>query len=232
MKEEVGMKRRGPTWALVALAATGIVALSATSSVAAENLWENQYGLTGGTIASAGAAQVTLDPLDAGPYVNPLGVGQVLYGTYYDVREFDGDAQFANIQILNTNTNNTNLGPCQPADYVSGNDGSSCYNPDGGILAKIRFRDAKNSVELLDFNIALSCGEVWAGQILLNEVSGLPQIRSEYPIVTSVTASTVNTQNIIQGGKDFTQPGGVAVADMLRGYFEIFAMEALPCEPQ
>lgn len=232
MKEEVGMKRRGPTWALVALAATGIVALSATSSVAAENLWENQYGLTGGTIASAGAAQVMLDPLDAGPYVNPLGVGQVLYGTYYDVREFGGDAQFANIQILNTNTNNTNLGPCQPADYVSGNDGSSCYNPDGGILAKIRFRDAKNSVELLDFNIALSCGEVWAGQILLNEVSGLPQIRSEYPIVTSVTASTVNTQNIIQGGKDFTQPGGVAVADMLRGYFEIFAMEALPCEPQ
>ncbi len=233
MKEEVGMKRRGPTLALVALAATGIVALTPAMSVAAENLWENLAGLTGGTITNDDTdTQVTLGVVEAGPYVNPLGVGQVLYGTYYDVREFEGDAQFANIQILNTNTNNQGLPLCTDPDYVSGNDGSTCYNPDGGILAKVRFRDAKNSIELLDFNIALSCGEVWAGQILLNEVVGVPQIRSIYPIVTNVTPNTITTQDILTTAKDFTQPGGVAVDDMVRGYFEIIAMEALPCEPQ
>ena len=230
MKEEVGMKRRGPTWALVALAATGIVAVSATSSVAAENLWENAYGLTGGTTASAGG-EVTLDPLEAGPYVNPHGVGQVLYGAYYDVRQLDGDAQFANIQILNNNTNNTNLDDCLDDDFISGNDGSSCYNEDGGILAKVRFRDAVNSVEVLDFNIALSCGEVWAAQVRLNDTTGVPNVRSIYPIVTNISGSSITTSNVLDGaGRDFANV--VPTADMARGYFEVFAMESLPCEPE
>ncbi len=65
---------------------------------------------------------------------------------------------------INTNTNNTGLVACVDQDRIDGVNGGGCYDPNGGILAKVRFRESKTSQEALDFLIALSCGEVCAGR--------------------------------------------------------------------
>ncbi len=216
MKEEAGKMLRGSTRALVGLAAAGLVASSGQIAQAQENLYENIYGLNSnsGVVANAG--------------LNPNGVGQLLYGSYYDVRAVDGDAQHVNIQILNNNTNVDSLPECTDEDFYEGNAGSTCYNPYGGILAKVRFRDFRKSRELLDFNIALSCGEVWAGAVTLGD--SVPVITSIYPIVTAATSTTISTDDVLVGGQPFSTINALA-DDQNRGYFEVIAMEALPCEP-
>lgn len=219
MKEEAGMKRRSPTRALVGLAAAGLVALFGSTAVAQENIYKNDTGIGFG----------------AGPTLNPGGSGQLLYAGYYDVRDVDGDAQHNNIQILNTNTNDTNRPWCDDEHYDRGVAGESCYDPEGGILAKVRFREAIDSNEVLDFVVPLSCGEVWAGNIKLNE-GGIPRIKSSYPVYDAVEtfpneAVEIKTSRLFENGRAFVGAAGVSVADMSRGYIEVFAMEALNCEP-
>ena len=189
MKEEVGMKRRGPMWALVGVVTAGLVALSGSPSLAQEDIYENVTGLMAGTMVPGNAGLELAGFTEAGPRLNPNGVGQFLMGAYYDVRPVGADPQINNIQIINTNTNNVDLPPCTmgatdtTSDYYKGIDGAGCYNANGGILAKVRFRESKTSQEVLDFVIALSCGEVWAGKIDLNDATGLPEMESRYPIV-------------------------------------------------
>src|SRR5690606_8180898 len=64
----------------------------------------------------------------AGMTLNPGGVGQLLYGTLYDVRRVAGlageDDQAVNIQIVNLNPLGGEL---------------------GGVLARVRFRESKTS---------------------------------------------------------------------------------------
>ena len=221
------MKRRGPTKALVGLAAAGFVVLAGSASFAAVNIYESDAGLSEGENAI---------PAPSGPNLNPHGIGQFLLGTYYDVRQVDGDSQINNIQIINTNTNNTNLPPCNTLDRVSGiSGGGACYDPNGGILAKIRFRESKTSKEVLDFVIALSCGEVWAGRIALNVASELPEISSIFPIVTSFAAASITTTPAFRDSPQTFAPTGIptglTAADIQRGHFEVIAMEALSCEP-
>lgn len=220
------MKRRGPTWALVGLTAAGFVALSVSASLAVNNIYESDSGLSDGTNAT---------PAPSGPNLNPNGIGQFLLGTYYDVRVVDGDSQINNIQIVNTNTNNTSLETCDDGDREDGvNGGGACYDPNGGILAKVRFRESKTSKEILDFVIALSCGEVWAGRVALNVASELPEISSVFPIVTSFSGAAVTTTQAFLSPQGFAPTGiptGLTAADLQRGHFEVIAMENLPCEP-
>jgi hypothetical protein len=152
--------------------------------------------------------------------LNPGKTGQWLWGTYYDVRPVQNgttggeDAQDTNIAILNTNSNNI---------------GDPNYNPNGGILARVRFRESKTSREVLDFDIILSCAEVWTAKV---ELSGnLPRIISNDPIRIAASGTTFTTAPILAGGRSFVLPQGLVNADVQRGYFEIIAEEALPCEP-
>ncbi|MBY0278133.1 hypothetical protein K2Z84_22590 [Candidatus Binatia bacterium] len=171
----------------------------------------------------------------AGPRLNPNGIGQYLVGSYYDVRPVGvGNPTNVNIQIINTNTNNTGLPLCSEADYANGTDGAGCYNPRGGILAKIRFRESKLSKEVLDFVVPISCGEVWAGEVSLGDT--LPIIKSKYPIATSTSnANAIIADDLLLNGQQFvpsgTLPAGVTAADVQHGYIEVIAMEALNCEP-
>jgi len=230
MKEEAGMKLWSPTRAFVGLAAAGLVALLGTTANASENIYKNLNGLG----------------QEAGPTLNPGGSGQVLVGGLIDVRDNDG-VQINNIQILNQNTNDTSKPDCTTQDFEEGIDGTGCYNEAGGILAKVRFRAYKESTEVLDFVIALSCGEVWAGNVSLDGTT--PVVKSKFPVVVKdgtgiyegestndsqvVTAPAFDPNN---GGA--AQPflgvgqGGVADdADQQRGYIEVFALEPLACEP-
>jgi hypothetical protein len=211
------------------LAAAGFVVLAGSASFAANNIYESIDGLSSGLNAT---------PAPSGPNLNPNGIGQFLMGALYDVRTVDGDAQINNIQIVNTNTNNTGLPLCEAGDYADGvSGGGACYDPNGGILAKVRFRESKTSREVLDFVIALSCGEVWAARVSLNTTTNLPEISSQFPIVTGSSATAFTTEPAFavtaQGFAPLGLGGfpGITEADVQRGHFEVIAMEALPCEP-
>ena len=211
MKEEVGMNRWRPSGALAALAAAGVLAVSASTAMAVSDgsPYTNVLGIS---TANTEATQT----------LNPGLTGQWLWGTYFDVRQVkngstgSSDAQDVNIQILNSNPNNP---------------GSDGYNPRGGILARVRFRESKTSRELLDFDVALSCAEVWTGKIELPAGSGTPRVVSNDPIRTASGAATFTTSPALASGRTFTKPVGLTDADIQRGYFEVIAEEALPCEP-
>jgi len=223
----------------------------------AEDIYENigglsSSGLGGGAIfALQGGGSAPAGFSNAGPTYNPNGIGQYLFGQYYDVRTVDGDAQVTNIAIVNTNSNNGNLPTCTLIDVVQGRDGENCFFdqsdqvdlPKGGILAKVRFRESRYSSEVLDFNIALSCGEVWTARVTLG-ADGFPRLESTSLVVTSATGSfgsgTVRTRpafNPAEGGNPAQfrfsggAPGSLVAADAARGYIEVIGIADLPCEP-
>jgi hypothetical protein len=226
----------------------------------AEDIYENTSGLTWNGNTGTGGANF---PLLAGGFaqagisnanatLNPNGIGQYLFGQYYDVREVDGDSQVTNIAIVNTNSNNGNLPTCTTTDVIQGRDGENCFFdqdpqvdlPKGGILAKVRFRESRYSTEVLDFNIALSCGEVWTARVAIG-ADGFPRLTSTSPVVTSFTGNfgvggTLRTRpafNPAEGGSaaQFRFAGGAPAnlvpADAARGYMEVIGISDLPCEP-
>ena len=261
MKEEVGMKRRGALGALAGWVVVGMLVCSGTSAFGqAEDIYENTSGLTWNGIVGTGGANF---PLLAGGFaqagisnanatLNPNGIGQYLFGQYYDVRDVDGDAQVTNIAIVNTNSNNGNLPTCTQTDVLQGRDGENCFFdqstdvdlPKGGILAKVRFRESRYSTEVLDFNIALSCGEVWTARVSLG-ADGFPRLTSDHLVVTSATGNfgvggTLRTRpafNPAEGGTPAQfrfggqAPGSLVAADAQRGYIEVIGISDLPCEP-
>lgn len=199
---------------LAVLAAAGVLAVSASTALAvspkspytdAKGISDNKTGLPGMTL-------------------NPGGTGQWLWGTFFDVRAVKNpgtgasDPQAVNIQIVNTNSNDPE------ADH---------YNPYGGLIARVRFYESKTSREVLDFDIVLSCAEVWAGKIE-NQASGTPRVVSGdayVPGQKGVTATTFTTEAFPAAGYPFVLPTGLTATDIQRGYFSVTAMEALPCEP-
>lgn len=215
-QEEVGMKRRGPFKVLVGVAAAGIVCWLASSAFAIhlgpENIYTNDTGLNG--------AAGTVDPnRAAGPDVNPGGIGQVLFAGYYDVRKVVNpgpgllEPQVTNLQIVNT------------APVVD--------NTDQGVLARIRFRESKTSQEVLDFNIVLSCGQVWVASVFLDDAVDLPAITSPDPVVTNdpTAGGDIQFSPILTTPQRFIKPASLSNDDIKRGYFEVFAEEAIPCAP-
>ena len=92
--------------------------------------------MIGGVAMTHTVSALPTGPAAAGDaYVNPNGLGQALVFPYYTVR--DGFRSFFNI----TNTS------------------------DETIAIKVRFREAQNSRDALDFNIVMSPEDVWAGFI-------------------------------------------------------------------
>jgi hypothetical protein len=219
MKEEVGMKRRGPSKLLVGMAAAGLVTWLASAAVASvdqgpENVYTNVNGVNG-------AEGTTSNTRAAGPEVNPGGIGQVLYAGLYDVRSVPSaldpsvlEPQFTNFAILNSAP-------------IPG-------NTNQGVLARIRFRESKTSQEVLDFNIVLSCGQVWVGQVFLDAAVDLPAITSPDPVVTSepFTNPIISYSPVLAANAQrFVKPTALQNVDIQRGYFEVFAEEAIPCAP-
>ena len=195
-----------------------LVAIPAAEANAPVNVYRNSYG--------------TGAPGDvAAPVLNPAGEGQVVLAPYYDVRPEDGDARHTNIQILNVNTADASLPECTLADFVAGVDGTRCYNPDGGILARVRFRESLASAEGMSFAVALGCGEVWAGAVTLGPDS-LPQLRSAAPVVTEENAAELITTDAFRTPVPFSMEMPGDPEDWQRGFFEVIGIESLPCLPR
>lgn len=73
-------------------------------------------------------------------YQDPNGNGQVLLYPYYTVQQSGGNSYNTYISVVNTTTR--------------------------GKAIKVRFREGKNSREVLDFNLFLSPNDVWTGAII------------------------------------------------------------------
>ncbi len=128
--------------------------------------------------------------------LNPGGVGDSLLYGYYNVR--------SNINIFNVvNTSSAD-----------------------GVKARIVFRNAKDSREVLDFNICLSKGDVWTA-FLLDDGTQARIFAFDTDTVTGVADTFPSAgQQFISG--TFVD-GTVITPDQTReGYFELVGMSTIP----
>ena len=187
------------------------------------NVYRNLAGTRGGTAI-------------AGPIINPGNQGQIVLGPYFDARERGIDPQSTNIlpqhtnlQIWNRNSSDSNLPECTRKDFLAGLDGLHCYNPLGGILARVFFREAGTSQLALSFPIAIGCGQTWAGVISMGE-NNLPQVRTRFPVVTADADGLFSAHiplDPLPFEKDVNATG--SIEDWQRGFFEIIGIESIPC---
>lgn len=159
----------------------------------------------------------------AGMTVNPGRTGQVLFGAYFDVRALvlaggGTDSQLTLISIRNESTPDKK---------------SSAYDPRGGVLLRMRFRESKYGLPSDNIDIALGCGQTWSGTLSLGS-DGIARIRSADPVRSALLPNLVTTLVTLNGstGKALTWSGGLdRPLDLQRGLIEVFAVEALPCKP-
>ena len=135
---------------------------------------------------------------DGTPYVNPNGLGQALVFPYYTVR--DGFKSFFNI----TNTS------------------------DETIAIKVRFREAQNSRDALDFNIVMSPEDVWAG--FIEDTASGPVVKTlDNSCVVgapSIKGSGQPLSNVGYGDliASFEDQGPNGIDRTREGYVEVIAM--------
>jgi len=137
-------------------------------------------------------------------YVNPNGTGQVLYYPYYTVQSVGGNAYNTLLAVTNTTT--------------------------AVKVIKVRFREGKNSREVLDFNLYLSPNDMWTAGIIPSSAATDSAAR----IVTTDVSCT--NPPIPAAGVDFRSFGytggnsdGLAsgVDRTREGYFEMIEMGVL-----
>lgn len=212
------------SWAIAALASWLLLA-PAPSAIAGENPYTNEQGITSATFLDKGF--LSEDDYDrASVSVNPGGAGQMLLGSYYDVRLLHGvdgsvDPQQTRITIRN-------LSPADPT--------SPGYNPLGGVLFRFALREANVAVLTMTFPVLIGCGQTWHATIFRG-AEGFPYIRSDDPIVREAGFDKLFTGPVIAGpdgdvlrilgfiGND-TSP-----IDIQTGRIEIYAIEAAACQP-
>jgi hypothetical protein len=154
--------------------------------------------------------------------VNPGGVGQVLIGPYYDVRPLVGpnsavQAQQTQIKIVNV---------------ASG--------ANAGVLFRLRFRDSKYGVTLLGVAGIVGCGQTWSATVFARP-DGTPAVRSTSQTLSSFLVGDASQSGVIESTKGLNFPNGVplsanppapfALADMQRGYFDVYPELAVTCAP-
>lgn len=145
-------------------------------------------------------------------FVNPQGLGDLLIYGYYNVRNNEMNV----FNVVNTS--------------------------DRGVRARIRFKEAKNSCEVLDFDVCLSAHDVWHG-IITRDASGVgilnaTNIDTDTPIAVGDVRGLTPTSST-PSGEPFPQlfPNGlkfktgslkncdstITPDDTLEGYFIVIA---------
>ena len=125
--------------------------------------------------------------------INPGGLGDSLLYGYYNVR---GNVNLFN--VVNTST-------------------------DQGAKVRVVFRNAKNSIECLDFSICLSEGDVWTGFLIDNGTTA-ELCSLDTDTYTDPTIPTSCQAFKYDGGGGIT---GVTADDCREGYFEIVGMDGI-----
>ena len=145
------------------------------------------------TLGLAGAAEAVM--------VNPNGLGQVLVYPYYTVR------------------NGYNVGGVSAAPF---NTLLSIVNTTNSTKAvKVRFREGKASVEVLDFNVFLSPYDVWTAAV---EPDGAGGAQIETNDNTCTVPSFTKGVGVPFRQTALTDPIGASADRVTEGYFEVFEM--------
>jgi hypothetical protein len=137
-------------------------------------------------------------------YQNPNGLGQALIYPYYTVQQAGGNSYNTYLAVVNTTTQ--------------------------GKALKVRFREGKNSREVLDFNLYMSPNDVWTAAIVpADATTGSPA-----RLVSSDTSCT--NPAIPTGGVDFrnlqysganADGTGTGLDRTREGYLEVIEMATL-----
>ena len=134
-------------------------------------------------------------------YQNPNGLGQALIYPYYTVQQAGGNAYNTYLSIVNTTTT--------------------------GKALKVRFREGKNSREVLDFNLYMSPNDVWTAAIVPADAT----TSSPGHLVTAdksctnppIPATGVDFRNIQYSGAN-TDNAGTGLDRTREGYLEVIEM--------
>jgi hypothetical protein len=137
-------------------------------------------------------------------YLDPDGTGQVLIYPYYTAQSSSGSAYNTLLSVTNTAFDTK--------------------------VVKVRFREGRNGLQVLDFNIYLGGGDMWTAAIVANSGGGAS--------IVSHDASCTNPP-LPSAGQGFTNVAFVGSPDglgggaerTLEGYFEMFEMATLTGAP-
>jgi len=153
------------------------------------------------TLGLAGAAEAVM--------VNPNGLGQVLVYPYYTVR------------------NGYNVGGVSAAPF---NTLLSIVNTTASTKAvKVRFREGKASVEVLDFNVFLSPYDMWTAAV---EPDGAGGAMIETGDNTCTIPTFTHGVGVPFRQTAMTDPIGASADRLTEGYFEVFEMATYdPADP-
>jgi hypothetical protein len=153
------------------------------------------------TLGLAGAAEAVM--------VNPNGLGQVLVYPYYTVR------------------NGYNVGGVSAAPF---NTLLSIVNTTASTKAvKVRFREGKASVEVLDFNVFLSPFDMWTAAV---EPDGAGGAMIETGDNTCTIPTFTHGVGVPFRQTAMTDPIGASADRLTEGYFEVFEMATYdPADP-
>ena len=134
-------------------------------------------------------------------YQDPSGNGQVLLYPYYTVQQSGGNSYNTYLSVVNTTTR--------------------------GKALKVRFREGKNSREVLDFNLFLSPNDVWVGVILPGDTSTTSGGRLITPDTSctnpAIPATGIDFRNYAYVGAQ-SDSAGAGVDRTREGYLEILEM--------
>ncbi len=134
-------------------------------------------------------------------YQDANGLGQALIYPYYTVQSADGNSFNTYLSVVNT----TNTGK----------------------VVKVRFREGKNSREVLDFNLYLSPNDVWTGAIIpasSDSAAGGRLITSDVSCTNpAIPATGVDFRNFQYSGA-FDDGAGTTLSRTREGYVEMLEM--------
>ena len=142
----------------------------------------------------------------AGTVLNPEGKGDMLIFPYYETRLLDGKSQQTIFAIINEGLGTTN----------------------GGVAAKLRFREWDKSVEVFDIDIWLSINDVWVGSVT-QSAGGSAQLSTPDWVIVGSEACVFELKKAFVDGAGgpvefatFNLPTG---STNLYGYFEVIGEE-------
>lgn len=137
-------------------------------------------------------------------HVNPAGLGQFLIYPYYTVQQADGNAYNTYVTVVNTTTT--------------------------GKVVKVRFREGKNSREVLDFNLYLSPNDVWVGVLSPADATTTSPGRLTTPDTSctnpAIPATGVDFRNFAMvSAEDFVSDK--SLARTREGYLEMYELASV-----
>lgn len=146
----------------------------------------------------AGLGMVGMASTASAVYVNPNGLGQVLIYPYYT-------AQGGNVTAFSV----VNTG-------------------DTAKAVKVRFREGKNSREVLDFNLYLSPRDVWTGAVSATATGAKLTTTDKSCTVPAIPAAGVEFRNVAYAGTAAVSTGldgaGTGLDRTREGYFEMIEL--------